>query len=82
MSDMVVCELLPKGPYAGKYKYYLQLMWAAAVVCGLVVNNVGPVAINVGQWPPIVAVNVVPKRALFAGRTDYDCGPLVRHEVA
>ena len=75
---MVVCELLPKGPYAGKY--YLQLMWAGAVVCGLVATNVGPVADTVGRRDRIVAVNVVPKRALFAGLAIYDCGPL--HETS
>ena len=60
----------------------MQLMWAGAVVCGLVANNVGPVADIVGRWHRIVAVNVVPKRTLFAGQGIYDCGPLVCHEGA
>jgi hypothetical protein len=34
------------------------------------------VADIVSQGHPIVAVNVVPKRSLFAGRAIYDCGPL------
>jgi len=54
----------------------LQLMWASAAVCALVANNVGPVAGNVGPRHRIVAVNVVPKGALFAGQAIYDCGPL------
>ena len=51
-------------------------MWSRAVVCGLVANNVGPVANIVGQRHRIVAVNVVPKRTLFASQAIYDCGPL------
>jgi len=51
-------------------------MWASAVVCGLVANNVGPVADIVGPRHRIVAVNVVPKKGLFAGQAIYDCGPL------
>jgi len=51
-------------------------MWASAAVCGLVANNVGPVANIVGRKHPIVAVNVVPDSGLFAGQAIYDCGPL------
>ena len=51
-------------------------MWVLAAVCRLVATNVGPVADIVGPGHRIVAVNVVPKRALFAGPAIYDCGPL------
>jgi len=54
----------------------LQLKWVRAVVCGLVANNVVPVADIVGRGHPIVAANVVPSEGLIAGRADYDCGPL------
>ena len=54
----------------------MQLLWVRAAVCGLVANNLGPVADIVGRGHWIVAVNVVQKSALFAGRADYDCGPL------
>ena len=54
----------------------MQLMWVRASVYGLVANNLGPVAEIVGLGCRIVAENVVQKRGLFAGRADYDCGPL------
>ena len=38
----------------------LQLMWVRAAVCGLVANNLGPVADIVVLGHRIVAVNVVP----------------------
>ncbi len=42
----------------------------------LVATNVGPFAVNVGLSTPLFAVNVVPKRGLFAGRSESYCGPL------
>ena len=39
---------------------WLQLMWVRAAVCGLVANNVVPVADIVVLGHRIVAVNVVP----------------------
>jgi hypothetical protein len=44
--------------------------------CGLVADNVGRVAVIVGQCSLLVAINLVPKVVLIAVSTVFDCAPL------
>ena len=57
-------------------------MWVRTDDCGLVANNLGPVADIVGWGHRIVAANVVPSGGFIVGPGIYVCRPLVRHEVA